>query len=75
MDRYTTYGFTLGGPIIKNKLFFFANFEYSKAPTVVNRWRPSKDGVANPDLYISRTTVEDMEKVKKHLAGYGYDAG
>ena len=75
MDRYTTYGFTLGGPIIKNKLFFFANFEYSKAPTVVNRWRPSKDGVANPDLYISRTTVEDMEKVKKHLASYGYDAG
>ena len=75
-DRITTYGFTLGGPIIKNKLFFFVNFEQSQIPTEVNLWRASKDGVANPDQYISRTTEEDLEKVKKHLKdNYGYDAG
>ena len=76
IESNTTYGATFGGPIIKNKLFFFANFEYEKTPGIVNRWRPSTDGVANPDLYISRTTVADMEKVSKHLMDkYGYDTG
>jgi hypothetical protein len=40
-DRTTTYGITLGGPIIKNKLFFFVNYEHSVVPTVVNSWRAS----------------------------------
>ena len=75
-DRNTTYGFTLGGPIIKNKLFFFANYEYSVVPTVVNRWRPSTDGVADPDNFISRTTQADMQRVSKYVSDtYGYDTG
>lgn len=75
-ERTTTYGMTLGGPIVKNKLFFFVNFEYSYIPTVVNRWRPSEDGVADPDLYISRTKIEDMQAVSDHLReNYGYDTG
>lgn len=61
-DQKTTYGFTLGGPIIKNKLFFFVNGEMSKTPTVVNRWRGSVDGVEDADNYISRTTLADLEK-------------
>ena len=75
-DRNTTYGFTLGGPIIKNKLFFFVNAEYANVPTVVNRWRASADGVANPDAYISRTTLADLEKVSNFVKKeYGYDTG
>lgn len=75
-DRSTTYGATLGGPIIKNKLFFFANFEYTKSPTIVNRWKASADGVADPTNYISRTTAADMQKVKDYLMNtYGYDTG
>ncbi len=75
-DRKTTYGFTLGGPIIKNKLFFFVNGQMEKIPTVVNRWRGSEDGVADPDNYISRTTLEDLETVKQYvLEKYGYDTG
>ncbi len=75
-DRLTTYGFTLGGPIVKNKLFFFVNYEQSLVPTVVNRWRPSTDGKGNADAFISRTTVADMKKVSDFLkTKYGYDTG
>ena len=76
INRNTTYGFTLGGPIVKNKLFFFANAEYAKVPSVINRWRASEDGVADPDNYISRTTVADLQKVRDFMMQrYGYDTG
>ena len=75
-DRNTTYGFTLGGPIIKNKLFFFVNAEYSQTPSVAVRWRASENGVGNADKYLSYTTVADMERVKEHvMSKYGYDTG
>src|SRR5690554_477322 len=75
-DRNTTYGFTVGGPIIKNKLFFFVNAEMAKTPTVVNRWRPSTNGVAVPDSYISRTTEGDLKRVSDFVKSeYGYDTG
>ena len=75
-ESTTTYGFTLGGPIIKNKLFFFVNAERSIIPGVVNRWRPSVDGVDVPDKYISRTTQADMQRVSDYLKSrYGYDPG
>ena len=75
-DRNTTYGFTFGGPIIKNKLFFFVNGELAKTPTVANRWKASTDGVADPDNYISRTTESDMKKVSDFVKNkYGYETG
>ena len=76
-DRQTTYGFTLGGPIIKNKLFFFVNGEMVKTPTVANRWRAANDGEeADADNYVSRTTVSDMQTVQNYVASkYGYDTG
>ena len=75
-DRNTTYGFTLGGPIIKNKLFFFVNAEYSETPSVAVRWRASANGVGNANSYLSYASVEDMEAVQAHvLEKYGYDTG
>ncbi|MBR6001487.1 MAG: TonB-dependent receptor [Bacteroidales bacterium] len=76
VDRSTTAGFTFGGPIIKNKLFFFVNFEYVHIPTVVNRWKGSSNGVANPDAYVSRTKLDDLETVSRFVKDkYGYDTG
>ena len=75
-DRKTTYGFKLGGPIIKDKLFFFVNGEMDKTPTIANRWRASENGVADADNYISRASVADLQKVSDHLKSkYGYDTG
>ena len=75
-DRSTTYGFTAGGPIIKNKLFFFINGELSKVPTVVNRWQGSSNGVADATNYISRTKLSDLQRVSDFVKNrYGYDTG
>ena len=70
-----TYGFTLGGPIIKNKLFFFANYEKEITPGQVIKYRAREDG-EKPGGMISRTTKSDMEKVHNYLLNnYGYDTG
>ena len=75
-DSKTTYGFTLGGPILKDKLFLFVNGEMVKTPTVANRWRASEDGSYNANDYLSRTTLADMAAVSQHVKDkYGYDTG
>ncbi len=75
-NRSTTYGMTFGGPIIKNKLFFFVNFEYVQIPSVVNRWKGSEDGVGDANKYLSRTKLADLQSVKDYVRDtYGYDTG
>ena len=73
----TTYGLTLGGPIIKDKLFFFANAEMVKIPSVVNRWQGADaDNPADAENFISRTTKADLQAVSDYVASkYGYDTG
>ena len=74
-ESKTTYGFTLGGPIIKNKLFFFVNYEKEKTPGEVIKYRAREDGEDAKGM-VSRTLKSDMEKVYNHLKDkYGYDAG
>ena len=75
-DQSTTWGLTLGGPIIKNKLFFFVSGEMIKTPTVAVRWRGSENGMYDATNYISRTTLADLETVKQFAASeFGYDTG
>ncbi len=87
-DQQTTYGFTLGGPILKDKLFFFTNFEMVNTPTIANRWRASRVnpsqavpgqmnlGEPEADNYISRTSDFDLQQVASYVSKrYGYDTG
>ncbi len=74
-ESNSIYGFTLGGPIVKNKLFFFGNVEYEKSPRQIVRWRASTDGVTDEQT-ISRVTESDLETVSDYLkTKYGYETG
>ncbi|WP_312349732.1 TonB-dependent receptor, partial [Sphingobacterium multivorum] len=71
------YGVSLGGPIIKNKLFFFVNVEQLKqtepGPTKVASVKESDYGTTS---YFARPTVAFMDEVSNYLKNtYGYDPG
>lgn len=71
-----TYGLTLSGPIIKDKLFLFVNGEYENETYPGIAWRTSENGEGDATLNISRTTAADMQKMKEFLISkYGYDPG
>ena len=76
-DAKHIYGATFGGPIIKNKLFFFGNVEYEKVPEQLTQWRARGDNeTPNPDGYISETKLSDMQNVSQFLqTKYGYNTG
>ncbi len=73
-----TTGFTVGGPIVKNKVFFFANFEYSADVTPGSSYRVrTNDTEAYGDkTSVVRPTEAFMNEVKDYLMKtYSYDPG
>lgn len=75
-ESKTIYGATFGGPIIKDKLFFFANVEYEKSPKQVITWRAAKEGETPNNSTISRTTEADLAEFSQILRDkYGYETG
>lgn len=67
------YGGSFGGPIIKNKLFFFANGEYEKSSKPGPTWYPTGGRGSGRQ---SNTPVGDMKQVADYvLSKYGYDVG
>ncbi len=68
------YGASVGGPIIRSKLFFFVNYENEKKPPQAGiTWSPSGgSGSGN----ISEVTVADLQKVSDYLTNtHEYDPG
>ena len=75
-EQRNIYGITLGGPILKDKLFFFVNGEYEHSPYPIYKWNLSADGKADASKLISRVTDADMAAFAGVLKNkYGWDPG
>lgn len=75
----TTYGATIGGPIIKDKLFFFVNGEYeanvSAGPSGIARKSENEEWSASSGI-VHRPTVADMDAMLSYLQKtYNYNPG
>ncbi|WP_378187760.1 carboxypeptidase regulatory-like domain-containing protein [Aquimarina sp. W85] len=66
------YGFSIGGPIIKNKLFFFANAERDQRTDLGSSWVPNTNSGA---VNESRVLESDLIAVSNALQSLGYDPG
>lgn len=67
-----TWGATLGGPIIKDKLFFFASYETFEAPSTVTKG-PEDSSASNGVSGVSQAQVDRVIDIAQDK--YGYDAG
>ena len=76
-SEYNLYGGTFGGPIIKNKLFFFLNFETEKSVVPgPARVAATTENPANYNNNIARPTATEMDMISKYLKDtYGYETG
>lgn len=70
------YGLSVGGPIIKNKLFFFVNGEFIRRTEPATTWVATGSPLETPGANISRTTYEDLTNLSNFLRDtYGYETG
>lgn len=71
--KQTQGGFSIGGPIIKNRLFFFANYEQSRLSDLGSYFLANR---GQSGANISRVLAADLEAVSSALkTKYGYETG
>lgn len=69
-------GFRLGGPILKNKLFFFVNYEKETEAIPSYQKRALQPGETPDGLFISRVPAALLQNVSNSLSQlYGYETG
>ena len=66
-----TYGLTFGGPLVKDKLFFFVNYEKYEQGAAGPTFGPIGSGASN----IVDVTQDDIDELNRIAQGYGFTAG
>lgn len=74
--RENVYGARIGGPIIKDKLFFFANYERVDRLEPAQNWYANGSPNASEGDLISRVNYEDMVTISNFLRdNFDYETG
>jgi hypothetical protein len=76
--NFQQYGVRFGGPIIKNKLFFFVSYETEDRPKVVQSRVAATPGNAftAANTGVARPTADSLNYIRNYLKSkYGYETG
>lgn len=76
-EEFKQYGFRIGGPIIKNKLFFFFNYETETQPkSIQTNFASTAAAPFGSSPNISRPSVDSLNYISNYLlTNYGYVTG
>jgi hypothetical protein len=67
-------GFSIGGPIVKDKAFFFANFELERREDLGSNFLAARTGLSGEN--VARVQAADLDAVSSLLKSkYGYETG
>ncbi len=76
-EKFQQWGFRFGGPIIKNKLFFFINYETETQPRAIQTTFAATAGApfgSSPN--VARPTADSLNFISNYLlSNYGYITG
>ena len=68
----TRWGFSVGGPVIQDKLFFFAAYEKTDGANIHDRC-PADESCGRPVEGVTRAQVDRIRQIA--MDDYGYDVG
>jgi hypothetical protein len=72
--KFNQSGFSLGGPIIRDKLFFFVNAEVERRDDPGSNFLAARPGVSGAG--VSRVQASDLDAIRQRLIDvYDYDPG